>query len=89
MLQVPEGPPKARRRQGPGGKSCNIPRQRRPLASETSILPCLTVSNHENPEIRSRCKIFPAVDLQIRDVECPELLAELCLIPELGSLRIS
>ena len=30
----------------------------------------------------------PAVDLRIRDVECPELLAELCLIPPMCSLAI-
>ena len=40
-------------------------------------------------ELLSCDETCPAVDLEIRDVGSPELLAEPCLIPLVGSLAIS
>ena len=72
--------------------SC-IARQRGPLGTETSIWPCLTASGRQILIFYHVSEIYPSVDLRIRDVECPELLAELCLIPEVcptaSSLRLN
>ena len=67
----------------------NIARQRGPLGPEKAIWACLTASNHEIVMILSCDKIYPPVKLKIRDVGSPELLADPCLIPEVGSLAIS
>ena len=48
----------------------------------------LTTLNHEIHENLSCDETYPAVDLRIRDVGSPELLAQPALIPELGSLAI-
>ena len=55
----------------------------------TSTGPCLAASNHEILMILSCGETCPPVDLGIRDVGSPELLAEPCLIPLVGSLAIS
>ena len=65
-----------------------IARQRGPLGCETSIWPCLTASGRQILIFYNVTRTCPPVDLRIRDVECPELLAELCLIPEVCSLTI-
>ena len=53
------------------------------------IWACLTASNQDIHENLSCDETCPAMDLRIRDVGSPELLAEPCLIPEVGSLAIS
>ena len=52
------------------------------VGSEASIWPCLTASGRQILIFYHVTNTCPSVDLRIRDVECPELLAELCLIPE-------
>ena len=66
-----------------------IARQRGPLGSETSILPCLTASNHEIYPISIMHETCPSVDLRIRDVECHELLRKSALVYLVCSLAIS
>ena len=63
-------------------------RQRGLLGPGTSTGPCLTASNHEILMIPSCDETCSSVDLEIRDVGSPELLAEPCLIPLVCSLAI-
>ena len=60
-----------------------IARQRSEFASETSIWPCLTASNHEIHYSPSWSQIYSPADLRIHHVGCPELLGQLSLIPKL------
>ena len=66
-----------------------IARQRGLLGPGTSTGPCLATSNHDIPMILSCDETCPPVDLRIRDVGSPELLAEPCLISLVGSLATS
>ena len=63
-----------------------IARQRSDFASGTSKIRCLTSPNHENRHFSSRPKIYSAVDLRIRDVDCPEALGKVSLISKVCSL---
>ena len=83
--------PAARATRAPLGPSprSGISRQRDLLGPGTSTVPCLTASNHEILIILSCDETCSSVDLRIRDVGSPELLAEPCLIPLVGSLAIS
>ena len=66
-----------------------IARQRGPLGSETSILACLTASNHEIYHISIMHETCSPVDLRIRDVECHELLRKSSLVYLVCSLAAS
>ena len=66
-----------------------IARQRGLLGPGTSTGPCLAASNHEILMILSCDETCSSVDLRIRDVGSPELLAEPCLISLVGSLATS
>ena len=83
--------PAARATRAPLGPSprSGIARQRGRLSPGTSTGPCLTASNHEILMILSYDETCPPVDLGIRDVGSPELLAEPCLTPLVGSLATS
>ena len=59
------------------------------LGPGTSTGPWQTASNREILMILSCNETCSAVDLRIRDVGSPELLAEPCLIHRVGSLAIS
>ena len=52
------------------------------MGPETSIWPCLTASGRQILIFYHVTRTCAPVVLRIRDVECPELLAELCLIPK-------
>ena len=67
--------------------SHHIARQRGALGPEKVIWACLTASNHEIRQILSCDETCSPADLQIRHVGCHELLRQLSLILEVGSLR--
>jgi len=61
------------------------PAARRP---QTAIWPRLTASNAVNYHFLHGAKIDSAADLRIRVVGCHELVGQLYMIPEYGSLNI-
>ena len=73
----------------PAARATRSPLKPSPRSPGTSTGPCLTASNHEILMILSCDETCPPVDLRICDVGSPELLAEPCLIPLVGSLAIS